>query len=220
MSDQPAKAATAFRQAIKVDPSRLDATHELVTMLLEQNHVVEAAGALDAAFRQRSDNSRHWTWLGHLYADALKQKSSLSQHVPATIVQQCYEKARASAANDPDILLSLADAYADNGNHAKAAETYEQVLALQPSIINVREKLALNWIRSDQKDKAVKVLEDVIRREPLRYEIYNYLGELYEDLDQDDRAAGELPAIAGRPREPARALPAPCGDRLEAEEIR
>ena len=189
LSDQPSKAVAAFRQTLNVEPSHLGATHELVELLLEQNQIAEAASVLDAAFRQRSDDSRHWAWLGRIYADALKGKPSLGRRVSPEAAQRCYEKARALAGNDPDILLLLAEAYADNGSYAKAAETYEQVLALRPAAARVREKLALNWIRVDQKDKAVKVLEDIIRREPLRYEIYNYLGELYEDLEQDDIAA-------------------------------
>jgi tetratricopeptide (TPR) repeat protein len=190
-SDQPAKAVVVFRETLRVEPSHLGATQVLVELLLEQNQAAEAAKVLAAAFRQRSDDPRHWVWLGRIYTDALKQKPSLGQHISPMAAQQCYEKARALAGNDPDILLLLADTYADNGNYAKAAETYEQMLAFGPAATQVREKLALNWIRSGQKDKAVRVLEDILLREPLRYDIYNYLGELYEDLDQDDRAMVE-----------------------------
>ena len=133
LSDQPAKAVAAFRQTLKVEPSHLGATHALVELLLEQNQMAEAASALDAAFRQRSDDPRHWAWLGRIYTDALKRKPSLGRHVSPEAAQQCYEKARALAGNDPDILLLLAEAYADNGNYAKAAETYEQILALRPA---------------------------------------------------------------------------------------
>ena len=191
LNDQPAKAVTAFRQTLKVEPANLGATHALVELFLEQNQMAEAASTLDAAFRQRSDDPRRWAWLGRIYTDALKQKPSFSRHIPPEAAQQCYEKARALARNDPEILLLLAEAYADHGNYVKAAETYEQVLALRPAEDQLRERLALNWIRADQKDKAVKVLGDIIRREPLRYKIYNYLGELYEDLDQDDQAVAQ-----------------------------
>ncbi|MGD0015976.1 MAG: tetratricopeptide repeat protein [Verrucomicrobiia bacterium] len=188
LNDQPAKAMTAFRRTLRIDPSQLGATRALVDLLLQKNQTAEAAKVLDAAFRQRSDDPRHWAWLGRIYTEALKQKPSLSPRVSPKIAQQCYEKARALAGNDPDILLLLADAYADNDDYVKAAETYEQLLTFRPDIARVRERLALNWIRADQKEKAVKVLEDILRHEPLRYEIYNYLGEIYEDMDQDDRA--------------------------------
>ena len=32
------------------------------------------------------------------------------------------------------------------------------------------------------------MLEEIIKRDPLRYDIYNYLGELYEDVQRDDLA--------------------------------
>ena len=191
LSDQPAKAVTAFRKTLRIDPAHLGATHALVGLLLDQNQTAEAGNVLAAAFRQRSNDPRHWVWLGRIYTDALKGKPSLGRLVASEAAQQCYEKANALAANDPDILVLLAEAYADNGNYVKAGETYEQVLALRPAAAQLREQLALNWVRADQKDKAVKVLEDIIRREPLRYKIYNYLGELYEDLDQNDRAVAD-----------------------------
>lgn len=188
LNDQSTKAMAAFRRTLRIDPSQLGATRALVDLLLQKNQTAEAAKVLANAFRQRSDDPRHWAWLGRIYTEALKQKPSLSPHVSPKVAQQCYEKARALAGNDPDILLLLADAYADNDDYIKAAEAYEQLLTLRPDIARVRERLALNWIRADQKEKAVKVLEDILRREPLRYEIYNYLGEIYEDLEQDDRA--------------------------------
>ena len=198
LNDQPLKAMDAFRQTLRVEPLNLAATHGLVDALLQQNKTAEAADVLNASFRQRSDDARYWTQLGRIYTDALKRKPSLNQpdsewgrRLPATIAQQCYEKARALAANNPEILMLLADAYADNENYAKAAEIYEQVLAIRPSVAQAREKLALNWIRAGQKDKAANVLQDILRREPLRHEIYNYLGELYEEMDQDEKAAVE-----------------------------
>ena len=191
LSDQPAKAVDAFRKTLKIEPLYLDATHALVKQLLDQNKTAETAKALAAAFRQRSDDPRYWAWLGRIYAEALKREPSMTERVPAGAAQQCYEKASVLAGNNPDILLLLAEAYADNGNYTKAAETYEQALALRPAAAQLREKLALNWIRADQKDKAIKVLEEIIRREPFRYEIYNYLAELYEYIHQDDLAVAK-----------------------------
>jgi tetratricopeptide (TPR) repeat protein len=46
----------------------------------------------------------------------------------------------------------------------------------------------MNYIYSNQKEKAAAVIEDIIKREPLHFGIYNLLGEIYENLDQDEKA--------------------------------
>ena len=82
----------------------------------------------------------------------------------------------------------LADAYTDSGDYQKSAELYAKLLEKNPDAPLVRERLAANYIRADQKEKAVAVLEDIIKREPLAYAIYNDLGELYGDLNKTEKA--------------------------------
>jgi len=44
------------------------------------------------------------------------------------------------------------------------------------------------YSQSGQKEKAIAVLEQIVKRDPLRFEVYNALGDLYDDLDKTDRA--------------------------------
>lgn len=192
-SDQTPKAVTALRQTLKLSPTHLDALRVLLEIQLQQDAMSEAGKLLEQAWRQTSDDSGYWLRLGDLYAVALRQKPLLARQVDRARIQQCYEKALALAPNDADILIRLADVYADAGNAQGAADIYAKLLSTRPnsSVIRdrqVREKLALNYVTSGQKEKAAAVLEEIIRREPLRYEIYNYLGELYEELKQPDRS--------------------------------
>jgi tetratricopeptide (TPR) repeat protein len=192
-SDDTPKAVAALRQTLKLSPTHLDALRVLLEIQLQQDALSEAGKLLEQAWRQTSEDSDYWLRLGDLYAVALRQKPLLARQVDRARIQQCYEKALALAPNDADILIRLADVYADAGNSQAAADIYAKLLSTRPnsSVIRdrqVREKLALNYVTSGQKEKAAAVLEEIIRREPLRYEIYNYLAELYEELKQPDRA--------------------------------
>ena len=75
-----------------------------------------------------------------------------------------------------------------NGEFQKAADVYAKLLIQNPDTPRIRERLAANYIRADQKEKAAAVLEEIIKREPLQFAIYNYLGEVYEDLGQHEKA--------------------------------
>jgi tetratricopeptide (TPR) repeat protein len=193
-SEQPQKAITALRQTLKLNPMHLEALRVLLMeIFLQQDALSEAGKLLEQAWRQQSTDSEYWMRLGDLHAIALRQKPLLARQVERVRIQQCYERALKLSPNDFDILVRLADVYADSGNFQAAADVYAKLVSSRPesSIIRerqVREKLALNYVQSGQKEKAAAVLEEIIRREPLRYEIYNYLAELYEDLNQVDRA--------------------------------
>jgi tetratricopeptide (TPR) repeat protein len=186
--NQDDKAATAFRQALKADRNNLNALGGLIDIYMQKDSFPEVNKLLDRAFRRSSDVSTYWMRLGDIYVLISKQKPTWAAKIDRKRIQSCYEKALALAPDDADLVMRVADAYADNGDFKKAAEAYAKLLAKQPDAPQVRERLALNYIRADQKEKAAAILEEIIKREPLHFGIYNYLAEIYEDLNQDEKA--------------------------------
>jgi tetratricopeptide (TPR) repeat protein len=186
--NQNEKATAAFRQALKIDPNHLSAVGGLLDIHMLQDSPTEAVKMLDHAFHQKVEASSYWSRLGDFYAAVYRQKPTWARQIDRKRIQQCYEKALASAPGDSDIEMRLADAYADNGNPQKAADSYSRLLAKNPDAPLIRERLAANYIRGDQKEKAAAVLEEIIKREPLAYGIYNDLGELYADLGKTEKA--------------------------------
>lgn len=182
------KAATAFHQSLKADPNNLNALGGLLEIYMQKEALSEVNKLLDRAFRHKSDTSLYWMRLGDMYVLISKQKPTWSAKINHKRIQDCYEKALALAPDDADVVMRVADAYADNGDFAEAAKAYAKLLAGQPEAPQIRERLALNYIRANQKEKAAAVLEDIIKREPLHFGIYNYLAEVYEDLNQDEKA--------------------------------
>jgi tetratricopeptide (TPR) repeat protein len=182
------KAATAFHQALKADPNNLNALGGLLDIDMQKDALPDVNKLLEHAFRHKSESSAYWMRLGDMYVLISKQKPTWAAKINHKRIQDCYEKALALAPDDADVVMRVADAYADNGDFAEAAKAYAKLLAEQPDTPQIRERLALNYIRADQKEKAAAVLEDIIKREPLHYGIYNYLAEVYEDLNQDEKA--------------------------------
>lgn len=187
-TDQTPKAITTFRQALKVQPTHVNALQSLLEIYLQQNSLNDAAKLLEQAWRQPSTDPTYWTRLGDLYAVALRQKPSLGKLAGSTRIQQCYEKALKLAPTDPELLLRLGDVYADIGKFDLALSVYAKALATRPNTPRLREKLALLYMQAGQREKAAATLEEIIRHEPSRYEVYNSLAEIYEEMKQDEKA--------------------------------
>lgn len=204
--NQNEKAAAAFRQALKLDPVNLSAVGGLLDVYIVQDAADESVKLLDRAFKQKVEVSSYWTRLGDFYAAVSRQKPTWAQKIDRQRIQQCYEKAVALGADDSDLELRLADTYADNGAFQKAADAYTRILAKDPDGPTnraIRERQAANYIRADQKEKAVVALEGIIKREPLAYTVYNYLGELYSDLGKTEKAISNYQqSLLVRPKQP------------------
>jgi tetratricopeptide (TPR) repeat protein len=186
--NQNEKAITAFQHALKLDPTNLNALGGLLDIYALKDSPAEAVKLFDHAFHQKVDVSGYWTRLGDFYTAVGRQKPTWAQKIDRKRIQQCYEKALALTPDDTEIEIRLADTYADNGEFQKAADSYARLLAQNPDAPRIRERLAANYIRADKKEKAAAVLEEIIKRAPLQFAIYNYLGEVYEDLGQHEKA--------------------------------
>ncbi len=186
--NQNEKAIVVFQKTLKIDPTNVNALGSLLDIYAQQDAATKGIKLLDHAFHQKTDGSDYWMRLGDFYALISRQKPTWVREIDHLRIQNCYEKALALAPDDTDVLMRLAETYADNGDFRRAAESDAKLLALKPDALQIRERLALNYIRADQKEKAAAILEEIIKREPFHYGIYNYLGELYEELDKDEKA--------------------------------
>ena len=56
----------------------------------------------------------------------------------------------------------------------EAIPLYLRVLELQPDDANAREKLATGFVLTNQRDKAVEMLEEIIKEHPEKYQPYRF----------------------------------------------
>jgi tetratricopeptide (TPR) repeat protein len=87
----------------------------------------------------------------------------------------------ANAGDDPAILKDVADYYAASQQLKEAIPLYLRVIELQPDDANAREKLATGFILTDQRGKAVELLEQIIKEHPEKYQPYDLLAQVLDD---------------------------------------
>lgn len=187
--DRHAEGLTALQRAHKLDPEDLNPVQALLEVYIQQADLVEATKLLDRSFRARATEAGYWTRLGDLSAAALKQVPGLAARLDPNRPLACYEKALAITPDDPEIIGRVAPLYEAADRTDEAAQLYQRLSTLRPSDVALHVKLAEHYLATDQKEKAADELEQVLKIDPLGLvQVYNELAEIYEELEQDERA--------------------------------
>jgi tetratricopeptide (TPR) repeat protein len=187
-NEKTTEAIADLEQALKLAPTYLEAVQLLLEIRLQQGNDPAVADLLNRAWLQKSTDPHYWIRIGELYNLTLRQKPSLRRLLSESRIQQSLEKAGALAPNNTEILIRLGDFYAAGDHPEQAVALYEKLFAQRPALPKIREKLAIAYIRAEQPEKALPLLEEVIKREPLRVEIYNLLGDVFDELGRNERA--------------------------------
>lgn len=179
-ADKQWEAATdAAERALRLAPGKFPPYEVLFDAAIEQNDLERARRILERAAKQPSDDYRYWIRLAELRA-ALGTRGPDYQADPEELMR-FYDRAAALQPSDPAALARVADYYAANQRADKAIAIYQKLLDQDPAADGVRLKLALSHVAQGDKARAIAILEEWVKREPLRWQIFNLLGELYED---------------------------------------
>ena len=195
--DELPLAISDFQNALKRKGDHLPSIRALVEAYFQKDMLNEVPALLEHAFNQNSTDAPFWVGLGDLYMFVLKQKPSLASLISSRHTVECYQKARKNNPRDPEILLRLAETQMTANNYAGAADAYAMLLKLRPDLTQLRERLATAYLNADQKEKALAAYRDILKREPMRYDIHNTVAELCQDLDKDADAAVHLELSLG-----------------------
>jgi tetratricopeptide (TPR) repeat protein len=174
------------QEALDLDPSNL-ASYVAVYEIEESNHHVAAAAALlDRAAKQMNPDPQYWLQLGEYYL-----KSFGSKTVPIEALKKItaiYRHALALDGENPATLTRVADFLARSEQEKDAIPLYLKALKLSPanppegneSLATIRESLAICFDAVGRTPEAIGTLEQLIKDDPLRYESYGTLCDLYE----------------------------------------
>jgi tetratricopeptide (TPR) repeat protein len=168
-------------RAIALDPRDIEAYQRLCEIELAAGEEKKALNALDRATKVDSDDAAFWTRLGKLYAAILFKSDSQPKPDELRRVNDVFKKAAEHADDDPSILKDVADYYAASQQLKEAIPLYLRVLELQPDDANAREKLASSFILTNQRAKAVEMLEQLIKQHPEKYQPYDLLAQILDD---------------------------------------
>src|SRR5205085_1292856 len=147
---------------------------------------------LDRATKVRSNDANFWMRLGKLYVAILFKSDSQPKPDDLKRVNEMFKKAAEQAGDDPGILKDVADYYAASQQLKEAIPLYLRVLELQPDDANAREKLATGFILTNQRGKAVEMLEQIIQEHPEKYQPYDLLAQVLDDEARSLQRANRL----------------------------
>jgi len=177
-TDQAVKYAN---QAIALDPQNFEAYQRLYEIEAAAGEPQKALLTLDRAANVKSEDPAFWIRLGKLFATILFRSETEPKPEDIKRVNSFFEKAVANAGDDAAALKDVADYYAASQQIREAIPLYLKVLELQPDDLNAREKLATGFVLTNQRDKAIEMLQEIIKQHPERYQPYDLLAQLLDD---------------------------------------
>lgn len=172
-------------EAIALDPLNFEAYQRLYEIEAASGAPQKALMALERAATVKSDDPAFWIRLGKLYATIIFKSDTEPKAEALKRVNSFFEKAVAKAGENPAALKEVADYYAASQQIQEAIPLYLKVLELQPDDLNAREKLATGFALTNQRERAIEMLEQLIRQQPEKYQPYELLAQL---LDEGARA--------------------------------
>lgn len=182
---KPDQALKYANQAVSLDPKNFDAYQRLYEIAVESGDSKRATQMLDRAAEVKNNDPSFWVRLGKLYAAVVFKGEGQPKPEEVNHVNSLFRKAAEHAGDDAGILKDVADYFAASQQIQEAIPFYLKVLELQPNDSNAREKLASGFLITNQRDKAIGMLQEIIKQHPERYQPYDLLAQL---LDEGARA--------------------------------
>jgi len=168
-------------RAITLDPSNIEAYQRLFEIELAAGDEKQALQVLERATKSHSTDPTFWLTLGKFYSSLVLKPDAEPKAELINRVNEVYKNAVEHAGDDPAVLKEVADYYASSQQIKEAIPLYLRVLELQPDDANAREKLATGFVLTNQRAKAVEMLEEIIKQRPEKYQPYDLLAQIYDD---------------------------------------
>ena len=179
-------------RAVALNPGDAEGYQRLVEIEVAAGQEKKALEVLDRAAKIHSNDPAFWMRLGKLYMAILFKSDSQPKPDELKRTNEIFKKAAEHAGDDPAVLKEIADYYAASQQLKEAIPLYLHVLELQPDDANAREKLATGFILTNQRGKAVEMLEQIIKEHPEKYQSYDLLAQVLEDEARSLQRANRL----------------------------
>jgi tetratricopeptide (TPR) repeat protein len=206
---KPDIAAGYSEQALTLAPENFKSHLAAYELYDSSGQKAKADAVIARALKVETKDVRYWTDLGEFLQKIYLKDDGTCTPEELKRMNGVYERLAALAPDDAVILSKIADYYVLSKQVKEAIPRYLAVLKNnpdgdEPTVRNVREKLARSLIFTGQRDEAIEVLEALVKQNPQRFDTYELLGELYEqngDIDKAvERYEHSLPLDTSEPR--------------------
>jgi tetratricopeptide (TPR) repeat protein len=185
-------------RAIALNPGDVEGYQRLVEIELAAGQERRALEALDRALKVQSTDPNFWIRLGKLYVAILFKSDSQPKPDELKKINEVFKRAAENAGDDPGILKDVADYYAASQQLKEAIPLYLRVLELQPDDANAREKLATGFVLTNQRDRAIEMLEQIIKEHPEKYQPYDLLAQVLDEEARSLQRANRIEEAKGK----------------------
>ncbi|WP_224995180.1 tetratricopeptide repeat protein [Cesiribacter sp. SM1] len=216
LTDDNAKAVSAFEQSLRLDPKNAAAHYKLAEILLQQNQYDQAVDHARQALAL--DKSNEWYYM--ILAESQLRSGNASE--AAATVETMLSKTKAP----PHNYLKLAQLYLQQNQVNKALtalDNAEKALGVDEEVVALKQRLYLNQnkpeealaegeklvsnfphqniyalrqaqllINLDRKAEAQKYLESYLKKNPEDPEALFLMAKTYEQQEQHNKAGDEL----------------------------
>ena len=200
---KPELALKYAERAVQVDPKNFVGYETLFEVYLTLNRKKEAQAVLLKARKLDSKDPNFWISLADLSIQLYGDGHNNFPESKFGEIDLLLKKAATFAGNDGTSYAKIADDYVLIDQVASAIPFYLRTLELNKDNADVRYKLAQSFLKTGQRDQAIQCLEEMLKTNPLKFEIYEFLARLYEEGGNKERAlANYQQALLLAPNQP------------------
>ncbi len=181
-------------QALALDENYLPAYRAVFGLLSGQHQVAKAEQLLQRAAKSTSTDPHFWLSLGQLFTDAhFREDGSADSPEMLRQTNSIFLKAAELGKNDAALLAKVGNYFIDSKQIKEAIPMYFKAIGMKqnsqdPALTNARERLARALTATGNRDEAITVLEEIAKSDPLNFETFEFLGELYEQKGDNEKA--------------------------------
>lgn len=170
-----------LKQALAVDPTRLEARFQLAEVYLEEevDSVDKALEIYEDIVAQQPDNADALTGMGQV----------LLARGDAASARTYFEEAVNIDPENASAYLGLAEAYQELGELDQAISSFEVALERNPGSTSIMFPLSLLYYQTEEYSKAIPYMEDILDRNPGMHGIRQRLIQSYVRTGDYGRAA-------------------------------
>ena len=173
-------AERAYRKAIKIDPSFVQALNNLGNVLVDRDQLREATTTYRKALKLLPNHAMLLNNLGN----ALQLQGENDKAI------EWFEKALTQNPAYADAYCNLGNALKGQNNLNKAIESYRKAIDIEPSNKEAYNGLANAFYIQGKTDDSFIAYNKVIEIDPNHKEAYRGLGNIFADNGDIDRAIG------------------------------
>ncbi len=183
-------------EALRLDPTSYAGYLAMYELLAATSQNARIEQLLQRAAKVSTNNPQYWLQIGGLFQQAhMKEDGSVSSPEILKQMNGIFQKAAALGKTDALLLARVGNYFVDSRQVADAIPFYLSALSLKqtsddPVLANAGDKLARALNEAGQDEKAIGVLEKITTENPMRFETFELLGELYEKRGDKERALG------------------------------